>query len=314
MTEVSIEDGSHRANPPPSLRNHPLTSAFSQHRRCLFDAASVVRRRAGQVVLDGRLGVVEQQAITRDHPTDGRLPVGSRARGLDYPLASLAARPPCLFRRPGGQHQLAGRAASASERSVETTPYDERLPVGSPHVVSTIRSLRSLLDHLVVSAAGRPAPTGWSSSERQRAISRDHADDVRLPVDSPRGLDYPLASLAARPPCLSASGGQHQLAGRVSERQRAIVDSAVRRPRELDSPRVVAQRAPASVSPRSLLDHLVRMGSRPARPPVPSYARARCKATMPPERLRHSVDVQPAWPIRVARPRWSGQARMDSAR
>ena len=43
-------------------------------------------------------------------------------------------------------------------------------------------------------------------------------------------------------------------------------------------------------------------------------ARARCRATMPPDRLRHSTSDQPGRPITAARADWSGQAWMDSAR
>ena len=41
---------------------------------------------------------------------------------------------------------------------------------------------------------------------------------------------------------------------------------------------------------------------------------ARCSATMPPDRSRHSTPVQPASATSFASPAWSGQARMDSAR
>ena len=45
-----------------------------------------------------------------------------------------------------------------------------------------------------------------------------------------------------------------------------------------------------------------------------SYRLARCRATMPPDRLRHSTSRQPAAMIRSARPDWSGHAWIDSAR
>ncbi len=276
---------------------------------------------------------------------------------------------------PRSPAQVIGRAASARR--------ERRSPVGSRRVVSTIRSLRSLLDHLVVGGRWQRPPTGWSSSERQRAISRsttawtrrtplaqarppvvvdrthrwsiDHASDDQ-PVGSRRvvRLRASLRSTTVR----SVVDGQRPPTGRSSsERQRAIsrqsthgawsrlsarfarlldhlavggrwqrpptggrAASASERSVETtrptyDAPRLAIRRVVSTIrSLRSLLDHLVVDGARRARPPVPSYARARWRATMPPDRLRHSVAVQPAWPIRVARPRWSGQARMDSAR
>lgn len=45
-----------------------------------------------------------------------------------------------------------------------------------------------------------------------------------------------------------------------------------------------------------------------------AQAMARCRATIPPDRLRHCTDDQPAPRIRSARAAWSGQARIDSAR
>jgi hypothetical protein len=41
---------------------------------------------------------------------------------------------------------------------------------------------------------------------------------------------------------------------------------------------------------------------------------ARCRAAIPPVRLRHFTDDQPEPPITLASDRWSGQAWMDSAR
>ncbi len=42
--------------------------------------------------------------------------------------------------------------------------------------------------------------------------------------------------------------------------------------------------------------------------------RARCSATMPPVRSRHSTSAHPAAWMRAASAGWSGQARIDSAR
>ena len=56
------------------------------------------------------------------------------------------------------------------------------------------------------------------------------------------------------------------------------------------------------------------LGSTTATGDAQPQAVARCRATMPPERLRHSGRCQPASAIRSARPCWSGQARIDSAR
>ena len=47
---------------------------------------------------------------------------------------------------------------------------------------------------------------------------------------------------------------------------------------------------------------------------VTAQALARCRATTPPDRFRHSTSRQPASPITAASPGWSGQAWMDSAR
>ena len=95
-------------------------------------------------------------------------------------------------------------------------------------VVSTVPSLRSLLDHLVGHCALR-----WLRSERQRA-SRNHWVGFRQaqpacgcglwPSYGRCGLDCPLASLAARPP----GGVTGALRWLRSERQRASRNHLVR--------------------------------------------------------------------------------------
>ena len=184
--------------------------------------------------------LVEQRAPASDQSRPRRTTYDCRsAHGTWSRLSTRFARcSTTLFvSAAGGQHQLAGRAASASERSVETTRrgLGVRLPVGSRHVVSTIHSLRSLLDHLVC-FGGRAASAKWLVEQRAPASDQSRPPDRRTAAGrlTARGLDYPLASLAARPPCLfRRSGGQHQLAGRAasaSERSVETTSSDVRRP------------------------------------------------------------------------------------
>ena len=92
-----------------------------------------------------------------------------------------------------------------------------RFPFGVRRVVSTIRSLRSLLDHLVVSvpsvveerasaSVSKPLVGGFETGLGGPPQPPRRSTGVRVGCfrRTARGLDYPLASLAARPPGGSA--------------------------------------------------------------------------------------------------------------
>ena len=135
--------------------------------------------------------------------------------------ASDQSRPPCGGAALRRTATTAGRAASASERSVETTPAE-----APPSVV---RRPRLVEQRAPASDQSRP-PCGGAALRlmrrprlvEQRAISRDHPGGGAALRRTASGLDYPFAPLTARPPCGD---------GRAS---------VVRRPR------LVEQRAPAS--------------------------------------------------------------------
>ena len=55
-------------------------------------------------------------------------------------------------------------------------------------------------------------------------------------------------------------------------------------------------------------------GAAPAAPPYGSGFTARCRATMPPVRLRYWTSDQPLRAIMAPRARWSGHWRIDSTK
>ena len=129
-----------------------------------------------------------------------------------------------------------------------------------------------------------------------------------------------------------ALGSTEPAVRQVAHRARAHV--AARRPRYASDPRAhrtVSERFLAACASGELAElvgvlapdvTLVADGGGVARAPLmplrgaTTVARlvARCRATIPPVRSRHWTLVQPAASTSAARPAWSGQARIDSAR
>ncbi|SDC12319.1 hypothetical protein SAMN05660690_0611 [Geodermatophilus telluris] len=76
---------------------------------------------------------------------------------------------------------------------------------------------------------------------------------------------------------------------------------------------VMERRYKDHVAPHTTLRTVRVPATRPFR--QVTYGRtARCRATMPPVRSRHSTSAHPAAWMRAASAGWSGQARIDSAR
>jgi hypothetical protein len=116
--------------------------------------------------------------FARCSTTGGCGPFGVRPLGLVCPLASLAARPPPRMRPATGVRPL----------------------------VSSVRSLRSLLDHRGLRSLRRTAP--WSRLF-DRCARCSTTGGCGLFGVRPLGLVYSIAALAARPPVVAARLSTH---------------------------------------------------------------------------------------------------------
>ena len=178
-----------------------------------------------------------------------------RRRGLDCPLASLAARPPWGARIPSAYGRWFRQAQPACGSG----------GCSAHGVVSTVHSLRSLLDHLgfgYSSVYGRVSTDHWLSlaARPPGAAATPSAYGRWFRQAQPTcgsggrsargsGLDCPLASLAARPPwvwCWVCLPRRRTRVG-FDRLNRRVVQVAVRRTGVVSTVR----------SLRSLLDHLV---------------------------------------------------------
>ncbi len=213
-----------------------------------------------------------QRAASRD-PRGGRGPLpayGKWSRLIAHFVrcsTTYGSRPAVGAREVGHPRAqlIGGRAASASERPVETTEGSTPA-VGVREVVSTDRSLRSLLDHLRVEARCRRREVGHP---RAQLIGGRAASASERPVETPRGsppaeLGGRAASASERPvettegstPAVGAREVGHPRAQLIGGR----AASASERPVETtegSTPAVgVREVVSTDRSLRSLLDHL----------------------------------------------------------